>query len=50
MFKNLELTRDQLNLVAEDITNDQERITNQVTVQDITQAAVEALTFLPSKA
>ena len=50
MLKNLELTRDQLNLVAEDIINDQERITNQVTVLDIIQAAVEALTFLPSKA
>ena len=50
MLNNLELTRDQLNLVAEDITNDQEHITNQVTVLDIIQAVAEASTFSPSKA
>ena len=50
MLNNLELTRDQLNLVAEDITNDQERITNQVTVLGIIQAIAEASIFLPSKA
>ena len=50
MFKNLELTRGQLNLVDEDIINDQERITNQVTVRDIIQAVAEDSIFLPSKA
>ena len=50
MLNNLELTRDQLNLVAEDITNDQERITNQITVLGITQAIAEDSTFSPSKA
>ena len=43
------MTREKLNPIVEDIITNQERTTNQVTVQDITQVIVEELTFGPPK-
>ena len=43
------MTKEKLNPIAEDIITNQERITNQVTVQDITLAVAEELIFGPPK-